>query len=600
MENNKILKRNEVPTELTWDLTVMFESDQVVEEQYQKLENDIQKINAFKDNLCANASNLLNGIECYLDLNRRMINLYVYSHLKNDQDTKNDYYQTLYEKMIVLYSKLSAACAFVEVNILEQKYETIQNFIQEEPKLKLYSHYFEEMFRNQKYVLSDKEEALLANLSPVLRTGGSTFSTLNNADLVFPEIKDENGNLAPLTHSRYGLYLESKNKEVRKNAFNAMYDTYSKLKNTIAALFASNVSLQNISAQVRGYQSSRHLHLYNNAIDESVYDSLIKAVNEKLELLHEYVDLRKQILGLDQLEMSDMYVPLIDEVPLKVTYEEAKEITLEALSVLGEEYISIVKQAFSNRWIDVVENEGKRSGAYSSGSYDSNPYILLNWQDNLDNLYTLVHEMGHSVHSYYTRQNQPYIYGSYSIFLAEIASTTNENLLTAYLLEKYKDNKEVVAYVLNHYLDGIKGTLFRQTQFAEFEYTVHCAHANGQVLNCQYLSDTYFNINKKYYGDNVNYDQRIALEWARIPHFYSSFYVYQYATGISAASVFAQRILDKEENAITNYLNFLKAGNSDYPLNVLLKSGLDMSNPQPIYTTLKLFKERLDQLKQLI
>lgn len=597
---NKILKREEVPTELTWNLETIFENDQIAQEKYQQLESDINKIEAFKDNLCQSPLNLFNGIECYLDLYRRVTNLYVYAHLKNDQDTKNDFYKTFYEKMVVLYSKLSAACAFVEVSILEQNYETIQQFIQQEPKLKLYEHFFEEMFRNQKYVLSDKEESLLATLSPVLNTGSHTFSTLNNADLVFPNIEDENGNSVPLTHSRYGLYLESKNKNVRKNAFNAMYDTYAKLQNTIASLFSSNVTLQNINAKLRGFQSSRHQHLYNNAIDESVYDALIQAVNEKLPLLHQYVELRKQILKLDELEMADMYVPLIEEVPLKFTYEEAKSITLEALSVLGEEYIDIVKKAFNERWIDVMENEGKRSGAYSSGSYDTNPFILLNWQDNLDNLYTLVHEMGHSVHSYYTRKYQPYVYGSYSIFLAEIASTTNENLLTAYLLEKYKDNKKLIAYVLNHYLDGIKGTLFRQTQFAEFEYTVHSAQAKGQVLSCQFLNDTYFNINKKYYGEKVNYDQRIALEWARIPHFYTSFYVYQYATGISAASVFAKRILDKENNAIEHYLNFLKSGNSDYPLNVLLKSGLDMSNPEAIYTTLNLFDERLQQLKTLI
>ncbi len=597
---NKILKREEVPIELTWDLETIFKNDQIAQEKYQQLEADISKIEAFKDNLCQNPQNLLNGVECFLDLYRRLTTLYVYAHLKNDQDTKNDFYKTFYEKMVVLYSKLSSACAFVEVSILEQDYATIQQFIQQEPKLKPYEHFFEEMFRNKKYVLSDKEEALLATLSPVLDTGSHTFSILNNADLVFPNIEDENGNSVPLTHSRYGLYLESKNKDVRKNAFNAMYDTYAKLQNTIAALFSSNISLQNINARLRGFKSSRHQHLYSNAIDESVYDALIQAVNEKLPLLHQYVELRKQILQLSELEMADMYVPLIDEVPLKFSYEEAKQITLEALLVLGEEYIEIVKKAFNERWIDVVENDGKRSGAYSSGSYDTNPFILLNWQDNLSNLYTLVHEMGHSLHSYYTRKYQPYVYGSYSIFLAEIASTTNENLLTAYLLEKYKDNKKLVAYVLNHYLDGIKGTLFRQTQFAEFENVVHSAQANGQILSCQYLNDTYFNINKKYYGENVNYDQRIALEWSRIPHFYSSFYVYQYATGISAASVFAKRILDKENNAVENYINFLKAGNSDYPLNVLLKSGLDMSNPEAIYTTLNLFDERLQQLKTLI
>jgi len=412
-------------------------------------------------------------------------------------------------------------------------------------------------------------------------------------------VTNELGEKVPLSHGRYVLFLENKNRDVRKDAFMAMYETFKGLKNTFATTLSSAIKVHNFNAKVRGYDSARHAALSANHIPESVYDALVEAVNDKLDYLHSYVDLRKKALKQDDVAMYDMYTPLVESVETKFTYEFAKDIILKALSILGDEYLEVLHKAFDERWIDVYENEGKRSGAYSSGTYGTNPYILMNWQDNIDNVFTLAHELGHSVHSYFTRKYQPFVYGDYSIFLAEVASTTNEILLTDYMLKEFDDPK-LKAYLINHYLDGFKGTVFRQTQFAEFEHVIHQADQNQTPLTQEFLTTTYFELNKKYYGEVMTYDEEIGYEWARIPHFYYNYYVFQYATGFSAASALSARILSNPKENVTPYLNYLKAGSSDFPIEVLKKAGVDMTTNQATKEALDVFKQRLDELMKLV
>jgi oligoendopeptidase F len=422
---------------------------------------------------------------------------------------------------------------------------------------------------------------------------------MNNADLKFPVVKNDEGEDVQLTHGVYGQLLESTNRNVREQAFKSLYSVYHQFRNTFASTLSTHVKGHNYKAKIRGYGSAREAALSGNHIPEDVYETLTLVVNQYLPLLHRYVELRKELLGLDELHMYDLYTPLLAEAPVKFSYEEAQAKALEALKPLGEEYLEVVKKAFAERWIDVVENQGKRSGAYSSGAYDTQPYILLNWHDRLDELYTLVHEMGHSVHSYFTRHTQPYVYGDYSIFLAEIASTTNENLLTSYLLETEKDPK-IRAYIINHYLDGFKGTIFRQTQFAEFEHFIHTEDAAGNPLTSEHLSKFYGELNMKYYGPIVVNDEEIKDEWSRIPHFYYNYYVYQYATGFSAASALAKRIVEAEPDALEKYLTYLKSGSSDYPIEVMKKAGVDMTQPTYIEDAMEIFAQRLDELEELV
>ena len=454
------------------------------------------------------------------------------------------------------------------------------------------------MYKRQHVLPADQEE-LLAGSSEIFGAADDIFSVLNNADLVFPTIEDSEGEKIQLSHGVYGQLMESTDPVVREAAFKGLYSVYGQFRNTFAQTLSSHVKGHNFKAKVRQYASAREASLSNNHIPESVYDTLVDVVNKHLPLLHRYVALRKKLLATDALHMYDMYTPILGEAPIRYSYEEAVEKAKDALQIMGPEYNEVVTKAFASRWIDVIENKGKRSGAYSSGAYDTAPYILMNWHDTLDQLFTLVHEMGHSVHSYFTRNNQPFVYGDYSIFLAEIASTTNENILTEYLLETEKDPK-VRAYVLNHYLDGFKGTIFRQTQFAEFEHFIHTEDAKGVPLTSEYLSDYYGDLNAKYYGPDVENDEEIKLEWARIPHFYYNYYVYQYATGFSAASALAKKILAKEDGALDHYLNYLKAGNSDYPIEVMKKAGVDMTKADYIEDAMKMFEQRLTELEALV
>ncbi|EGP4834947.1 oligoendopeptidase F [Enterococcus faecium] len=599
MEVKQLPKREELPENLTWDLTKIFSSDQEFDEKYLELSEKLKKSEKYKGTLDQGASQFLDAIEFVLSVYRQTEIIYVYAHLKNDQDTGNTEYQALYARASSLFSKVSEAVSWFEPEILQLSDERIWQYFKEEPKLEVYRHYIQQIVDNRAHVLSTDQESLLAGAGEIFEASSDTFAVLNNADLVFPTIEGENGEKVQLSHGVYGQLLESTDRSVREAAFKGLYSVYEQFRNTFASTLSTHIKGHNFKAKVRNYSSAREASLSNNHIPESVYDTLVAVVNKHLPLLHRYMELRKRLLEVEKLHMYDLYTPVLGEAPITFTYEEAKEKALEALKPMGEEYMTIVEKAFSERWIDVVENKGKRSGAYSSGSYDTNPYILLNWHDTLDQLFTLVHEMGHSVHSYFTRSNQPYVYGDYSIFLAEIASTTNENILTEYLLETEKDPR-VRAYVLNHYLDGFKGTVFRQTQFAEFEHFMHTEDEKGVPLTSEYLSDSYGKLNAKYYGPAVEEDPEIKFEWSRIPHFYYNYYVFQYSTGFSAASALAKRILSQEPDALENYLAYLKAGNSDYPVEVMKKAGVDMTQAAYIEDAMSMFEQRLNELEELI
>ena len=593
-----VLQRNEINEKDTWDLSTIFETDQKWEEELALLTEDTKEASSLEGHLLDSAESLLNITERYLDLSRRLEKLYVYAHMKNDQDTRVAKYQEYYAKAMTLYSQLDQVFSFYEPEFMAITEDQYQNFLSEEPKLQPYKHYFDKLLQNKDHVLSQREEELLAGAGEIFGAASETFAILDNADIVFPLVKDEDGNEVQLSHGVYMRLVESKNREVRRGAYEALYSTYEQYQHTYAKILQTNVKVQNYRAKVRNYKSAREAALAANFVPESVYDNLVSAVRKHLPLLHRYLALRSKILGIPDLKMYDVYTPL-SSVEYSFTYEEALKKAEEALAVLGEDYLSRVKRAFSERWIDVYENQGKRSGAYSGGSYDTNAFMLLNWQDNLDNLFTLVHETGHSMHSSYTRETQPYVYGDYSIFLAEIASTTNENILTEKLLQEVQDDATRFA-ILNNFLDGFRGTVFRQTQFAEFEHAIHQADQNGEVLTSEFLNNLYADLNQEYYGLSKEDNPQIQYEWARIPHFYYNYYVYQYSTGFAAASALAEKIVHGSQDDRDRYIDYLKAGKSDYPLNIMRKAGVDMEKEDYLNDAFAVFERRLDEFEALV
>ena len=593
-----VLQRNEINEKDTWDLSTIFETDQKWEEELALLTEDTKQAASLEGHLLDSAESLLNITERYLDLSRRLEKLYVYAHMKNDQDTRVAKYQEYYAKAMALYSQLDQVFSFYEPEFMAITEDQYQNFLAEEPKLQLYKHFFDKLLQNKDHVLSQREEELLAGAGEIFGAASETFAILDNADIVFPFVKDEDGNEVQLSHGVYMRLVESKTREVRRGAYEALYSTYEQYQHTYAKTLQTNVKVQNYRAKVRNYKSAREAALAANFVPESVYDNLVSAVRKHLPLLHRYLALRSKILGIPDLKMYDVYTPL-SSVEYSFTYEEALKKAEEALSVLGEDYLSRVKRAFSERWIDVYENQGKRSGAYSGGSYDTNAFMLLNWQDNLDNLFTLVHETGHSMHSSYTRETQPYVYGDYSIFLAEIASTTNENILTEKLLQEVQDDATRFA-ILNNFLDGFRGTVFRQTQFAEFEHAIHQADQNGEVLTSEFLNNLYADLNQEYYGLSKEDNPQIQYEWARIPHFYYNYYVYQYSTGFAAASALAEKIVHGSQEDRDRYIDYLKAGKSDYPLNIMRKAGVDMEKEDYLNDAFAVFERRLDEFEALV
>ena len=591
-------QRNEIEEKYTWDLSTIFPTDEAFETELAQVSEELKNASNLAGHLLDSADSLLTTTEVQLDLMRRIEKLYSYAHMKNDQDTRVAKYQEYQAKGMTIYSEFGQIFAFYEPEFMEITEDQYQAFLAEKPALQAYQHYFDKLLQKKAHILTQREEELLAGAGEIFGAAGETFAILDNADIVFPMVHNENGEEVQLTHGNYISLVESKNREVRKEAYEALYSVYEQYQHTYAKTLQTNVKVQNYNAKVRKFSSAREAALSADFIPESVYNSLVSAVNKHLPLLQRYIALRAKILGISDLKMYDMYTPL-SETDYKFTYEEALSKSEEVLAILGEDYLSRVKKAFSERWIDVHENQGKRSGAYSGGSYDTNAFMLLNWQDTLDNLFTLVHETGHSMHSSYTRENQPYVYGDYSIFLAEIASTTNENILTEKLLEEVEDDATRFA-ILNHFLDGFRGTVFRQTQFAEFEHAIHKADQEGQVLTSEFLNDLYAELNEKYYGLKKEDNPQIQYEWARIPHFYYNYYVFQYSTGFAAASALAEKIVYGSQEDKDKYINYLKAGNSDYPLNVIKKAGVDMEKEDYLNAAFAVFERRLDEFEALV
>jgi oligoendopeptidase F len=592
-------KREEIPVERTWNVEDIFATNEAWETEFKSLKEELPKLQKFKGTLGTSSDQLFQCLKYQNELSMRIGKLYVFAHLKSDQDTTNSFFQGLNDRASTLASEFSNYSSFIIPELLSMPEEKINEYVAENDDLKTYKHALDETNRGRPHVLSEKEEAILAQVSEVTQSPSNTFGMLNNADLKFPTIKDENGEDIEVTHGRYIRFLESSDPRVREDAFKAVYETYGKFKNTLASTLAGNVKKNLFNAKVRNYESARQAALDKNNIPEIVYDQLIDTINEHLHLLHRYISLRKKALKLDEIHMYDLFTPMVKDVKMEIPYEEAQNLVTQGVEPLGEEYVNIIKEGFEKRWVDIEENVGKRSGAYSSGTYGTMPYILMNWQDNVNNLFTLTHEFGHSVHSYYSRKTQPYHYSGYSIFVAEVASTCNEALLNDYLL-KVTDDKKKKLYLLNHFLEGFRGTVFRQTMFAEFEKLIHDKAASGEPLTPELLTATYYDLNKKYFGDEIIIDEEIGLEWARIPHFYYNFYVYQYATGYSAATALSKQILEEGEPAVARYIEFLKAGSSDYPIEVLKRAGVDMTSADPIKEALAVFEKTLNEMEQLL
>ena len=597
---SELITRDEQKLENTWDLTTIFASDEDWERAFKKLEGYLGREEEVKGKIGDSAQHLLEALLLDTEIDEQLGKVYVYAHLKHDQDTSNAKYTAFEQRAANLASQFSARWSFMLPELMSIDEATLKSYVAELDGLKRFAFDLERINKKRPHVLSESEEKILAEASEALSASTNTFGMFNNADLKFDNVKDKEGNSLPLSHGNYITYLESDDRVLRENAYKEVYSKYGQFNNTLAQTLAGKVKASVFSSKVRNYESARAQALSNNDIPESVYDNLVQTVNDNLHLLHRYTKLRKKLLGLDEMHMYDMYTPVIQDEKFEVTYEEAKAWMLKSLEPMGSEYTDVIKEGLTNRWVDVYENKGKRSGAYSSGTFGTNPFILMNWTDSVNNTFTLTHEFGHSAHSYFSRNNQPSNMSGYSIFVAEVASTCNEALLADYMYKHLDDDKKKL-YLLNYQLDGFRGTVFRQTMFAEFEYLIHTLAEQNEPLTAERLNAEYRKLNEKYYGDAVITDDYIQYEWSRIPHFYYNYYVYQYATGYSAAYALSKKILEEGQPAVDKYINeFLKAGSSDYPIEVLKKAGVDMNEKTPIENACKVFEERLDAFEALI
>lgn len=600
MGSKNLKTREQIDSKYKWNIEAMIPDESVIDEQLAQIKDEAEKYASdFAGSLTKDAATLLDAFVAKDEIWRRLEKIYVYAHMKRDENNANERYQGMSDKCMSVIAAVSAAMSFFTPELLSASEETLLSFIDQAEGLKTYEFAIKDTIRQKAHVLSPAEENLLAQLSEVTGATDDIFTMLNNADLKFGKITDEDGEEVDLTHGNYIKFMESHDRRVREDAYNGMYAAYKKLINTIATTYNYNVKNDVVSARIRHYDSARAAALADDNIPAEVYDNLVKTVNDNLPALHRYIELRKKLMDLDKLGMHDIYVPLIELPEQKVSFEEGLDIMREALKPLGEEYLTKMNEGISQGWIDVYENEGKTSGAYSFGCYDSYPYILLNYTDTLKDVFTIIHEMGHSMHSKYTREVQPYIYGSHSIFTAEVASTVNESLLMAHLFAT-NDDIEMKKYLLNIHLEEFRTTLFRQTMFAEFEDITHKAIESGEVLTAEWMCQKYEELNKKYYGPAVEDDDTIRYEWARIPHFYSAFYVYKYATGYSAATAISQKILTEGKPAADNYIEFLKTGESNYPIELLKIAGVDMSSPEPIQKAMDKFNQLLEELEKLV
>lgn len=595
----EVKDRKDIDVKDTWNLESIYANNELWEEDYAALEKDAAEFAKLKGAIEADVSKIPAVLDAYYGLHRRLSKLSVYARMRFDQDTTDSTYQTMSAKIGSLGVKIGAASAFVEPEILSYSKEQLEAAEKESERTAYYGRKIEEMLRGQEHTLDAEKEELLAAAGDMAEAPDDIFSVLMNADMKYPDIVLEDGTHLPLTNSTYISYMESPDRAVREGAFKTLYGQIASLKNTFAAIYRGNLKQAKFYAQSRKYSSARAMYLADSNVPESVYDNLLSAVHEALPMMYRYVTVRKKVLGVDKLHMYDVYTPIVAAQNQTYEFEQAKQMVLEALKPMGEDYLSHAREGLENRWIDIYPNKGKKGGAYSWGCYDSQPFILLNYTKNLDSVFTLIHEMGHSIHSYYSRTAQDYAYSDYKIFVAEVASTCNECLLMHDLLEKTTD-KEQRKYLLNHYLDSFKGTLFRQTMFAEFEKTAHDYCAQGKPLTAEALSQMYLELNQKYFGPDMEKDEEIAYEWMRIPHFYTPFYVYQYATGYSAAVALSAKILKEGKPAVDAYMNFLKGGESKDPIDLLKMAGVDMTTEKPVADALALFGELVAELEALV
>lgn len=592
-------KREEIPVDYTWNLESIFSNDDEWETTFQKIQQQLPQLEALQGTIKNGGEALLAVLQKRDEITEQLEKVYVYSSMRKDQDTTNSKYQGMADRAMQLFVRTSTVASFIEPEILALPQETLNSSIQQTPGLQLYNIQLQDLNRKRPHVRSAEVEAVLAAAGELADAPDSIFSMIDNADLRLPTITNEEGEQVELTQGNYLTFIRSKDRRVRKEAFEALHGTFLKQRNTLAATLSAQVKTHIFNTRQRNYSSSRESALSTYNIPESVYDNLITTVSEHIPLLNRYMRLRKRILKLDELHMYDLYTPIVEETTDEISYEQARDTIQQALAPLGQDYIRVLSSGFEKRWIDVFETPGKRGGAYSGGAYGTQPFILLNFQNKRESMFTLAHELGHSMHSYFTRKHQPYQYGDYTIFVAEVASTLNEGLLTEYLLKNTSSDAVRIA-ILNHALEDIRATLFRQTMFAEFEHQIHSQAEQGKPLTADTLTDLYKGLNEKYYGGEAVVDDLLSIEWARIPHFYYNFYVYQYATGISAASALVQRILNEGQPAVDRYLNFLSSGSSEYSIDLLKKAGVDMTTPEPVRQAFQLFEAHLTQLEQLL
>lgn len=587
MEKQK--DRSEIAIKDTWDLTVIYKDEEEFYKDFSALKEEIKNISSFKGCLLKSAKNLLNYFKCSEKIERKLYKLYYYAHLTNDQDTTNTNSQKLLgmiENLTVEYSTLTS---FVIPELMKSNYDLVLKYISELEELKDYKFQLENIYRYKKHTLSSKDEKMLSVLGKTLSNASSTYDALTDADMCYGNIIVD-GKEIELTASNYSIYIKNKNRDVRKQAFETLYKEYIKNKFTITSTFTGNIDSLASLAQIRKYKSSIDASLFDDNINVRVYNNLIKTVNKHLDVLDKYYELKKNVLKLDELHMYDVYAEMVPSLSKKYSFEEAKNIVLDALSILGSDYVSNLNKAFDERWIDIYNNKGKRSGAYSSGFYDTYPYVLLNYEGSYNDISTLAHELGHSMHTYYSCHNNTYINSQYEIFVAEVASTVNELILAHYMLEKSNDKEEKL-YILNQLMELFKGTIYRQTMFAEFEKDMHAKYENKEILTSELLNESYYKLNQKYYSKVIS-DEEIKYEWERIPHFYYNFYVYKYAIGLSSACKIYKNIKETTDG-LEKYLNFLKSGGSNYPANLLLIAGVDVKDDEVISSAISMFDDTI-------
>ena len=589
--------RDEIDDKYKWDLSQIYKTEDEWLKDFEYVKASGDKYLEFKGKL-NNADNILNYFKFDEEFSKKADSLYMYAALKFDEDTSNSKYQELKGKIEKVLTDLSAKTSFVIPEMLKLSKEDFERFMEEASELKMYDYEFKNILRMKDHILSDKEEELLASLSKSLNNSEDTASYLRNLDMKFGIIKDDLGNDVELSNTNFSKYIMDNNREVRKSAFYTLYKEYENLQNTFASSYSGKVNTDNVLALRRGFKDARDAALFGSNIDSKVYDNLIHVLHDNLSIMDDYYALKKEVMGLDEVHIYDIYSSLVPESNQSYTFEEAKKIVLDALSILGDNYITDLNKAFDEKWIDVMPSKGKKGGAYSWGSYTTNPYLLLNFNGKYDDVSTLAHELGHSMHSYYSNKNNPYIYHQYKIFVAEVASQVNELILARYLINHTSDKSEKLA-ILDSLMELFKGSIVRQTMFAEFEYLTHKKEAEGTVLTSEFLSNEYYKLYEKYSGHNMISDKEIRYEWEKIPHFYYDFYVYQYATGLAAANYIAENIMKGDKVALNNYLKFLTLGGSQDPIDELKVAGVDMNSPKVIEQALDTFRGLIDEFKNI-